>query len=295
MQVVPIYSMTGFGRAEQSDANWHVHVDIKSLNGKQFELNLKLPPLLKSKEFDIRSMMANRMLRGSVECNITLKHNGATKPVVLNTDLIKAYYQTVQDLSAELGVETTNILGALLKLPEVVLPVTEVADEAGWQLVEATLEEAMTMLIAHRAEEGQAMKKDLEGHIATIAQMTEQVAEMAKLRPDYIRDSLRRKIEDHMGKENFDRNRLEQEIVYYIEKLDISEELVRLRKHCTYFGELVNDSDASKGKKLNFLLQEIGREINTTGAKAYDAGMQKLLVVMKDELEKAKEQVLNVL
>ncbi len=295
MKIQAIYSMTGFGRAEKTAGDWFVLVEVKSLNGKQFEVNLKLPPLLKGKEFDIRNSLANKLLRGSADCSITLKQNGATKPVVLNTDLIRSYYQTVKELSDELNLESSNILEALLKLPEVVLPVTETVNDAGWQLVEETLQEALDLLLKHRREEGAVIGADIYNRIVEISTLTNQVELLAKERPEYIRENLRRKIEENMGKENYDRNRLEQEIIYYIEKMDISEEIVRLRNHCNYFFELLDQQDPGKGKKLGFLLQEIGREINTTGAKAYDAEMQKLVVMMKDELEKAKEQVLNVL
>ncbi len=295
MKTRSIYSMTGFGRAEKAVGDWQVLVELKSLNGKQFELNLKLPPLLKGKEFDIRNSIANQLLRGSADCGITLKQNGATKPVVLNTDLLRSYYHTVKALSDELKLDSSNILEALLKLPEVVLPVTEAVSDDGWQLVDETLNEAVELLLKHRREEGAVLGSDIYDRIATIDSLTNEVEALAKSRPDFIRENLRKKIEENMGKDNYDRNRLEQEIIYYIEKMDISEELVRLRNHCAYFFELLKQDEIAKGKKLGFLLQEIGREINTTGAKAYDAEMQKLVVMMKDELEKAKEQVLNVL
>ncbi|MCU0403086.1 MAG: YicC family protein [Chitinophagaceae bacterium] len=290
-----IYSMTGFGRAEKTEGGWHALVELKSLNGKQFELNLKIPPLLKSNEFVIRTLLSGRLQRGSVECSVTLKLNGATKPAILNTELIKSYYQTIQQLSDELKLDTSQVLGALLKLPEVVLPVSESIDEAGWAVVEETLNEAADLLVEHRANEGQMLANDLTERIGIIEKHAEKIKDMAALRPDYIKENLRKKIEDALGKDNYDTNRLEQEIIYYIEKLDINEELTRLANHCNYFYELLNDEEESKGKRLGFLLQEIGREINTTGAKAYDAGMQKLVVAMKDELEKAKEQVLNMM
>jgi uncharacterized protein (TIGR00255 family) len=295
MQQSNLYSMTGFGRAERTSGDWQVLVELKSLNGKQFDLNLKLPPLLKSNEFGIRNLLSSRLQRGTVECNITLKLNGATKPVVLNTDLIRSYYLSLQQLSDELKLDTSQVLGALLKLPEVVLPVTESIDEAGWKLVLETMEDAILLLLGHRAAEGKMLEQDLMGRVQVIREKAAQVKELAAKRPDYIKETLRKKIEEAVGKENYDRNRLEQEIIYYIEKLDISEELSRLANHCTYFFTILHDQEDSKGKRLNFLFQEIGREINTTGAKAYDADMQMLVVTMKDELEKAKEQILNVL
>ena len=290
-----LFSMTGFGRAERTSGDWQVLVELKSLNGKQFDLNLKLPPLLKSYEFGIRNLLSSKLLRGTVECTITLKLNGATKPVVLNTDLIKSYYQTLKQLGDELNLDTGQVLGALLKLPEVVLPVSEIIDDAGWGLVQQTLGDAILLLQGHRANEGKMLELDLRERVAVIRAKAADIKGLASRRPEYIKETLRRKIEEAVGKENYDRNRLEQEIVYYIEKLDISEELSRLENHCNYFFTILQDREEAKGKRLGFLFQEIGREINTTGAKAYDADMQMLVVTMKDELEKAKEQILNVM
>jgi uncharacterized protein (TIGR00255 family) len=290
-----MYSMTGYGRAEKASGDWQVLAEVKSLNGKQMEMNLKIPPLLKGNEFDIRNVIANRLGRGSIDFSITLKHNGSTKPVMLNTGLIRSYYQTLQELSDELKLDTTQVLGALLRLPEVVLPVTETVDDAGWLLVQEAMDDAINTLLAHRRNEGAILCGDLLERINVINACADEVAILAAKRPDYLRENLRKRIEEALGKDQYDPNRMEQEIIYYIEKYDISEELVRLKNHCDYFISLVKDEEISKGKRLGFLLQEIGREINTTGAKAYDAEMQKLVVKMKDELEKAKEQILNIL
>ncbi|MCU0333856.1 MAG: YicC family protein [Chitinophagaceae bacterium] len=295
MTATALQSMTGFGRAERTRGETNVLVEIKSLNGKQFDLNLKLPPLLRPYEFDIRSLMAGRLVRGSVDCNITLKSNGAQKPVAINADLIKFYYKTVHDLSAELNLDTSQVLGALLKLPEVVTPVNEVIDEAGWQLVKETIEAALTVLSQHRAEEGNVLQADMEARIRNIRELADKVAALAPQRQLRMKENIERKLTEWVSKENIDANRLEQELIYYIEKVDISEELLRLHNHCDYFFSILQEADPSKGKKLGFILQEIGREINTTGAKANDADIQKSVVLMKDELEKAKEQVLNIL
>jgi uncharacterized protein (TIGR00255 family) len=288
-------SMTGFGRAEKNAGTISALVEIKSLNGKQFDLNLKLPPLLKPYEFDVRNAISEQVIRGSVECTITVKQNGATKPAVLNTELIRAYYQSLVELNHELKLDTSQVLGALLKLPEVVLPVTEVVDEEGWKLVQATLNEAIGNLNYHRLEEGKVLQADLVLRIKQIEDNQAEVAKLAPLRQVKVKENIQKKVEENLSKESYDRNRLEQEIIYYIEKMDISEEIVRLRNHCDYFFAILQENDIAKGKKLGFVLQEIGREINTTGAKAYDAEMQKYVVLMKDELEKAKEQILNVL
>lgn len=290
-----LYSMTGFGRAENTAGEMQVLIEMKSLNGKQLDLNLKLPPLLKSYEFDIRNLVNNTLARGSVDCSITIKMNGATRPVAINPDLIRFYYNSISHLAEELKLDTSQILGALLKLPEVVLPVTEVLDDALWQVVKQTLEEAMKDLLLHRAEEGLALKADIESRIQNIRHHAAIIAELAPQRQVRLKENIERKLEEWVSKENVDANRLEQELIYYIEKMDISEELVRLKNHCDYFFTVLAEPDMGKGKKLGFLLQEIGREINTTGSKANDAEIQKSVVLMKDELEKAKEQVLNIL
>ncbi len=288
-------SMTGFGRAEQSIGKKTFLVEIKSLNGKQFEISLKIPSLLRPYEFDIRNLLSENLLRGSIDCMITLKQNGAAKPVVINTELAKAYYQSLAELAENLNLDTGSILGSLLKLPEVVVPSTEVLDEDDWKGFRDILLNAVTNINAHRVNEGAVLEKDIAQRIINIRQLQEKVAELEPLRQQKIREGLEKLLEDNVGKDNFDSNRLEQEMIYYIEKIDISEEQVRLRNHCDYFLSLLKENGEAKGKKLSFILQEIGREINTTGAKAYDAAIQKCVVLMKDELEKAKEQVLNVL
>jgi uncharacterized protein (TIGR00255 family) len=290
-----LQSMTGFGRAERTRGENSVLVEIKSLNGKQFDLNLKLPPLLKPYEFDIRSLLASKLVRGSIDCSITLKSIGAQKPVTINTDLIKFYYKTVHDLSIELNLDTSQVLGSLLKLPEVVIPVNEVIDEEGWHLVKEAIEAALAVLVQHRCEEGSVLQADIEQRIRNIRELADKVADLVPKRLLRMKENIERKLVEWVSKENIDANRLEQELIYYIEKVDISEELVRLHNHCDYFFSILQEADPSKGKKLGFILQEIGREINTTGAKANDADIQKSVVLMKDELEKAKEQVLNIL
>jgi uncharacterized protein (TIGR00255 family) len=270
-------------------------VDIKSLNGKQFELSLKLPAILKPFEFDIRRLLSEKLNRGSVDCMISLKDTGDAKPVTINTDLARAYYKPLAELSASLNLDPSHILSTLVKLPEVITPSSETLSDKEWNDFQAILKEAMNNLNKHRLNEGAVTETDLKNRIANILYQQEEVIKLEPLRKQKIREGLVRLLEEHVGKENYDPNRMEQELIYYIEKIDISEEQVRLKNHCDYFISLLNEPDESKGKKLSFILQEIGREINTTGSKAYDASIQKCVVMMKDELEKAKEQVLNVL
>jgi uncharacterized protein (TIGR00255 family) len=288
-------SMTGYGRAEQALNDKVFIVEIRSLNGKQFEMLLKIPQLLKPYEFEIRNLLSEKLQRGSVECTISLKQNGSVKPVSINTELAKAYFQPLKELSEILQLDASHILSTLLKLPEVITPSTDVFDESEWKGFREILELAIAEIDRHRREEGIALEKELRLRISNIRELQDEVTKLEPVRKQKIRDNLTRLLEEHSGRENYDQNKLEQELIYYIEKIDITEEQVRLKNHCDYFLSLLDELHDSKGKKLSFVLQEIGREINTTGSKAYDASIQKCVVVMKDELEKAKEQVLNVL
>lgn len=287
--------MTGFGRAEQTVGDKTFLVEVRSLNSKQFDLRLTIPGILKPYEIDVRSILNDYLERGSVECVITLKQNGASKPVSINTELIKAYYNPIAELAKELNIATDNILSTILKLPEVVTPTNEMLTEQDWEKFQTILKEALGHLMKHRQEEGKSMEADLQTRIKNIEAQQEIVASLEPARRVKIKEGLVKVLEDNVGKESYDPNRLEQELIYYIEKIDISEEQVRLKNHCNYFRDIIKQKENSKGKKLSFILQEIGREINTTGSKAYDSEVQKAVVLMKDELEKAKEQVLNVL
>ena len=288
-------SMTGFGRSEQTVNDKTYLVEIKSLNGKSFETYLKIPPLLKSYEFDVRNILQESLLRGNVDCLITIKQNGSTKPVTINTDLIKAYYRQIESLAGELNIDTNAVLSSLLRLPEVVSPANEVLAEDDWKELKKVIEVALKELNHHRTDEGKSIEKELLLRIKNINAQEEEILQLEPRRKERMKEELVKLLEENVGKENYDANRLEQELIYYVEKIDLREEQVRLANHCEYFKTILQDSEESKGKKLSFVLQEIGREINTTGSKAYDADIQKCVVLMKDELEKLKEQILNVL
>jgi uncharacterized protein (TIGR00255 family) len=288
-------SMTGFGRAENTAGDKTFLIDIKSLNGKQFDLQLKMPAFLKPFEFDIRRILSEKLNRGTVDCTISLKETGNAKPITINTDLARAYFQPLSQLSNELGLDTSNLLSTIIKLPEVITPTSETLTDAEWQQFKTILVTAIDNLNNHRQEEGKSLKADLQLRMANILEQQNKVIELEPLRQTKIREGITRLLEENVGKENYDGNRLEQELIYYIEKIDITEEQVRLKNHLEYFATVLEEAEDSKGKKLSFILQEVGREINTTGAKAYDSSIQKCVVLMKDELEKAKEQILNVL
>ncbi len=290
-----LYSMTGYGRAEQTVGEKTFLVEIKSLNGKQFDLRLFLPPLLKPYEFEVRNMINEELERGSVECIVSIKQNGAAKPVTINTDLLKAYYTSVTEVAKELDADVNQLLAAVLRLPEVVVNSTEMLSENDWKEFQNVLKEAIGNLSKHRVEEGKSLEVELLQRVENIELQAAAILPFEPLRREKIKEGLKKLLEDYVGKENYDTNRLEQELIYYIEKIDITEEQVRLKNHCEYFKSIVNENGKSKGKKLSFILQEFGREINTTGSKANNADIQKCVVLMKDEMEKAKEQVLNVL
>lgn len=289
-------SMTGFGRTEQSIGDKTFLVDIKSLNGKQFELFLKMPAFLKPFEFDIRALLSEKLGRGSVDCTISLKESGSAKPVSINTALAKTYYRSIAELSNDLNLDPSSILSSLLKLPEVITPTSETLTTEEWEAFTKLIGAAISELNKHRQEEGKMLEADLRLRISNIERLQTEVQQLEPLRKQKIKEGLTKVLEDNVGKENYDPNRLEQELIYYIEKIDLSEEQTRLKNHCEYFKQVLEETaEETKGKKLSFILQEVGREINTTGAKAYDSTIQKAVVQMKDELEKAKEQVLNVL
>ncbi len=290
-----LHSMTGYGRAEQTLADKTYLVEVRSLNGKQFDLRLNIPALLKPFEFEIRNLLNEGLQRGSVECNINIKQNGSSQPVSINTDLAKAYFKPVAQLAADLHLQTGDILSTILKLPDVITPSTQMLTDEEWKGFATVLKEAIFQLNDHRMDEGKSIETDLLLRINNIETHQKTIAGLEPFRRTKIKEGLVKLLEENVGKDSYDANRLEQELIYYIEKIDISEEQVRLKNHCDYFRSILTEKETSKGKKLSFILQEFGREINTTGSKAYDATIQKCVILMKDELEKAKEQILNVL
>jgi uncharacterized protein (TIGR00255 family) len=290
-----LYSMTGYGRAEMTFNDKTLLVEVKSLNGKQFDVRLNIPSLLKPIEVEIRNTLNEHLFRGSVECSIFVRSNGASKPVNINKALAKSYYQPIVELADELGIGKENILSTLLKMPDVVSSTNEVLAEEEKLAIFGLLKQAIELLNLHRQEEGKSIELDLLERVAGIEAQQAAIAVLEPNRRTKIKDGLIKLLEQNVGPDKYDNNRLEQELIYYIEKIDISEERVRLTNHCAYFKSILVEKDPNKGKKLSFVLQEMGREINTTGSKANDVDIQKAVIVMKDELEKAKEQILNVL
>lgn len=290
-----LYSMTGYGRAEQTIGERIFLVEIKSLNGKQFDLRMITPSILKPYEIEIRNIINEGLERGSVECLFNVKYNGSSKPVTVNTELLKAYYNSVKQVATELNASDENLLSAILRLPDVVTNSTDNLNEEEWRQFENLLKLAVENLNTHRQNEGAGLETELLKRIGNIELQEDAIKIFEPLRREKIKEGLIKLLNDNVGKENYDANRLEQELIYYIEKIDITEEQVRLKNHIQYFKDILKGKEKSKGKKLSFILQEFGREINTTGSKANNSDIQKLVVVMKDELEKMKEQILNIL
>ncbi len=290
-----LYSMTGFGRAEARTDRYQVVVEIKALNGKQLELSTKLPPILRNYELDIRNLLNNILMRGTIDITVTVKQEGASKPMVVNTDLALFYYQGMKQIAEQVGAPTDNIISTLMRMPEVVAPDIDAMAPEEWAKVREVVAEAARNLMEHRKHEGEVLYKDIHSRIDNIENLLQKVLPLEGERTTRVRTKLDTWLEDVIGKEKVDNNRLEQEMIYYLERMDISEEKTRLKQHCTYFHETVDNKDVAIGRKLNFIIQEIGREVNTLGAKANHAEIQQIVINMKDELEKAKEQILNIL
>jgi uncharacterized protein (TIGR00255 family) len=290
-----IKSMTGYGKAIAETDQKKITIEIKSLNSKQLDINTKLPWLYKEKDIELRNMINQKLDRGKVDFTIFFdSHDDEVIPVI-NKSTVKNYYNQLKDIAEELGIKTDNqLLATIMKMPDTLKTERPELSAEEWTLVKKQTEEALIMVDLYRIEEGNSIKADLEKHIMNILASLETVKTFEEGRISRIREKLLSNLDENIKTENIDKNRFEQELIYYLEKFDINEEKVRLTKHCEYFIESIGNSEPN-GKVLSFITQEIGREINTIGSKANDVSIQKLVVMMKDELEKIKEQVLNVL
>jgi uncharacterized protein (TIGR00255 family) len=290
-----IKSMTGYGLASTDHNNIKFAVELKSLNSKFLELNLKLPRAFSDKELFLRNVCSKEIERGKVSVSINVERGEDNlKGATINAALLSKYYKQLEEINLNLGANSSNLLQAALTFPEVISYSDEEVNEQDWEVLNATFAKALKNFNEFRLSEGAVLKADLELRIRNILQFFSEVEVLEPLRIPQIRTRLNQFLEENIGKVNVDQNRLEQELIYYIDKLDITEEKIRLKSHCDYFTETLKSKDAN-GKKLGFISQEIGREINTMGAKANDAQIQQLVVGMKEELEKIKEQLLNVL
>ena len=290
-----IKSMTGYGKAVCELPEKTISIEIKSLNGKQVDVYLRLPNIYREKESDIRTIINNSLKRGKIECIITVESFNGEKLACINKEVVKRYYKQLLEIQDDLRIQDREpLIQTILRLPESLKADKEELNEEEWEILKSTLNDSIKQLESFRLQEGNILEKDIVERIGSIEKLSTQLDRFENIRTDKIKERLKKNLLEFFNEDVFDKNRFEQELIYYLEKLDITEEKVRLQNHCIYFRQVVSE-DNHIGKKLGFICQEIGREINTIGSKANDFEIQKLVVLMKDELEKIKEQLMNVL
>ena len=288
-------SMTGFGRKVLEGASTRVTVDIRSLNNKFLDVNLRVPQDFRYKEMELRKVLQQQLMRGKVDLSIQVEGAGDQEGHVINSEAVEYYHGELTAINEKLALQQGDLLSVIMGLPNATVPKPAADPEEFWSSIEAAVIESCDQLTQFRLREGAALRKDLEGRIEAIASLREQVIELEPARTKRIKERIIQQIQEASDPERIDQNRLEQEMIYYLEKLDVNEELVRLSSHLSYFREVMASKGNEFGKRLGFVAQEIGREINTIGSKANDAAIQQIVVRMKEELEKIKEQSLNVL
>ena len=290
-----IQSMTGYGKAVVTFNDKKINVEIRSLNSKTLDLSTRIAPLYREKEIEMRQMVAKALTRGKVDFSIWVDKDAAVDATPINGALVENYYRQIKELSAKAGIpEPLDWYATLLKMPDVTTRTeVETLDEEEWKAAAEAIEQALEHIVAFRKQEGLALQKKFEEKLQNIGKLMADIEPYEKARVEKIRTRIVEALKD-IPEVDYDKNRLEQELIYYIEKLDISEEKQRLANHLKYFAKTMNDEN-EQGKKLGFIAQEMGREINTTGSKSNQAEMQNIVVKMKDELEQIKEQVLNVM
>lgn len=288
-----LLSMTGFGRAINTIAEKTISVEIRSLNSKFSDLRLKIPQNYREIEPNIRKIINDRTSRGKIELNIDVQSVQGDEACNLNNDLFRKYYKELSGLATELSFEAGDMMQAILRLPNVVVPANGTLEEDEKNMVQGLLNEAIDNFLNFRKTEGLALEEDILERVRNISQLLTEIPVFEKERVERLRVRMTQSLEEYFAKDNIDNNRFEQELIYYLEKMDITEEKVRLEQHCKYFIEQLGNKKELKGRKLSFISQEIGREINTLGAKANSSDIQRIVVGMKDELEKIKEQLAN--
>jgi uncharacterized protein (TIGR00255 family) len=287
--------MTGFGKASGEINSKKISVEVKSLNSKQADINVRMPSFYKEKELPLRSFLNKKLQRGKIELNLYVELLGGQASHQINKELFQKYYADLSDLAIKLEEkDKTDLMAIVSKMPDVLKSEREELDENEWQEIEKVISEAVTNLNEFRSTEGKALAVDLELRINNIVALLKETEQFESARIETIKERISNNLKDAVGEGNVNKERFEQELIYYIEKFDITEEKTRLTTHCNYFTETANSAN-SEGKKLGFISQEMGREINTLGSKANNVDLQKIVVQMKDELEKIKEQVLNIL
>jgi conserved hypothetical protein TIGR00255 len=290
-----IRSMTGFGKAVSEIRDKKLVIEVRSLNSRQLDLNTRICRFFRDKESEIRSLATKNIERGKADIAVYFENNGTDSVVSINKELFKRYYNELKELSKDVNNEAlTNYFSLALNMPEVLSTSSEEISEEDHDALFSTLSDAFTQMNEFRVQEGNVLAKDISKRINLILELLEKVTPFEQERIDLLREKISKNMETFIDKEHVDNVRFEQELFYYIEKLDITEEKVRLAKHCNYFLNTM-ENEESTGRKLGFIAQEIGREINTLGSKSNHAEIQKIVVMMKDELEKIKEQLLNIL
>lgn len=290
-----IKSMTGYGKAIAGNNQKKVTIEIRSLNSKQLDVSTKVPWLYKDKETEIRNIISQKLDRGKIDLSILVDNHDEDMVPVINKTVVRNYITQLKELSAEMGIRfDEQILATVMRMPEAMKSEKPELSAGEWNFTKDHINEALKMVDNHRIEEGKSIEADMINCLNRISGFLAEVETFESGRIERVRERLMSILEENTGTENIDKNRFEQELIFYLEKFDINEEKVRLRKHCEYFLETTG-SPAPNGKILGFIAQEMGREINTIGSKANDASIQKLVVRMKDDLEKIKEQTLNIL
>lgn len=290
-----IYSMTGFGKSDLSYNNKSIKAEIRTLNSKNIDLSVKIPSTYREKEGFLRNLLSSKLQRGKVDLIVSLESNETETSFAINTPLLIKYFQEIKQVANSLNLVISNeFLPDLLRIPEILKQQTEEPDPEEWKQIEKAVNEAIVQVESFRASEGKHLYKDILARENKIKELMQEISPLEKARVQSVRERIKRSLREISEDIKFDQNRFEQEIIFYLEKLDITEEMVRLEKHLSYFDETLCAEEPG-GKKLGFIVQELGREINTIGSKANDAGIQRIVVNMKDELEKIKEQLMNVL
>lgn len=290
-----IQSMTGFGTATVTSSRFHVSAEIKSLNSKYIEIYLKLPSYYFYQEIILKNMLTQKLIRGKVSVLLTIENlNPTVEGIKINTDLLKAYYHQINQLTEALQLQEPLSLSTLLSLPHVIQETNQQVDEEEWQMVQQALTQAATALIESRMKEGNALLADLTERANTIEQLLLEIEPFEADRINQIKARMKSSLAELTELFSLSEDRFQQEVVYYLEKYDFNEEKVRLRAHLRSLFELLENSTENQGRKLHFLVQEMHREVNTLGVKAYDANIQLRVVAMKEEIEKLKEQLMNI-
>lgn len=287
--------MTGYGKAECELKDRKVIIEIKSLNSKNLDIYAKIPGIYREKELEIRNIISKKLLRGKVEFVLYYEISDDNKATAINAEVVKKYFEQLKSIARDLNIETSEqLLQMAIRLPDTLNTEHDQIDENDWDSIQKTIVKALDQLDEFRIQEGKYLKEDIVQRIKIIENSKNEITPFEIKRTEKIKDKLKESLTKVIDEKDYDKNRFEQELIYYLEKLDITEEKVRLSNHCNYFIEMINEPE-SNGKKLGFIAQEIGREINTIGSKANDSDIQKFVVLMKDELEKIKEQMLNIL